>query len=348
MAPALNHYLREAAAHPKWWLLVGLLAAGLAPRIGQAQTGAAQPQAPMASDPTDSDTEKPSQLVDRVLQNWSETAEMRRNLLAESSLSGSVVWLDGDTRSALAFWYPHSATTPTGSILMLHAAGQHPVWPETLKNLVEHLPRHGWSILTIAVPDYHEFPARRPLKIAELTTADQASADPDGTTAPEEMGGEPTPPTSRQAIDQQVFSNMEAGFAFLQEHGITSVALLGEGQGASRVLAYPAGRTNDGVSVAAKILLNLPHRLERPNFVTDISTLLQEIPTLDIYFDDFGLAEQAARTRAAKIRATPNVRCRQTKFSGWAAPMDPARENRLTKTIRGFLKTYQVGDTPVR
>src|SRR5690606_15700787 len=118
-------------------------------------------------------TEQPPQTVERISPGWSDIVKSRKNLLAQSTLSDNSVWLDRDTRTILAFWYPHSGTTAKGSILMVHAAGQHPVWPETLKNIIEHLPPHGWSILTLAVPDYFEPPAPRP-----ATTSEPGATEP--------------------------------------------------------------------------------------------------------------------------------------------------------------------------
>ncbi len=57
-----------------------------------------------------------------------------------------------DSEKFLALYETEFSGQPQGAILLLHAEGQHPNWPQTIEPIRKQLPASGWSTLAVAVP----------------------------------------------------------------------------------------------------------------------------------------------------------------------------------------------------
>lgn len=84
--------------------------------------------------------------------------------------------------------------SPQGAVLILHDNQQHGHWPDIVAPLREYLPQHGWTTLTIELPDT---PAR--LRIARENIADQAqTSDPKTDIKDNKTGQGPDPIATTQ------------------------------------------------------------------------------------------------------------------------------------------------------
>ncbi|MGH1471026.1 MAG: DUF3530 family protein [Cellvibrionaceae bacterium] len=124
-----------------------------------------------ADDPTEKeagDTETtasppstPAPLI-RPLKSKSVRAREVQNRLANSiknktsGLTGedsSSVWLKAADVEFLGIYTPATHAKTFGTVLILHAEGEHPLWPGSILNLQNYLPEKGWATFAIALSD---------------------------------------------------------------------------------------------------------------------------------------------------------------------------------------------------
>ncbi len=283
------------------WLLLALCA------ITSLRTQAQTP-APPAAEPSVEPASPPSNAsLQRTAVNFQTLMQKRQQLLADS-LGAQAVWLD-DTKHMLAFWYPHLAATSRGTLLIAHDTAPSSVWPDLLDNLVHHLPKHGWSLLTVALPET--------FRAASSPTAD-SHVDP----MPE------TPPTTDDLLT--------AATRYLADRGISNIILAGEGRGAADVWTLVLSRKLP-LPVDAIVLINSPSaNLIDP--VVPVSTApVKEIPTLDLYIDDFQRANVNAEARRRNMLQSENTVYQQRRLAAVTFTGDQKAENRVTKFVRGFI-----------
>lgn len=201
-------------------------------------------------------------------------ASEARRLLAEIDGPPSPVWINANGEDVLGFWQEDMSGTPVGAVLMLHAQGQTPRWPETLLNLHQVLPRFGWATLSV------ELPAPAPLAVPARVNGTAADTPPaqsieeDGAAEAEQTGKaeqepeKPEPATdetqlvfqetevnaavaveetaaavSAEDVEQAAMAAIQAAFDYLQQQNQYNIVILGEGLGAARALNFAKSAT---------------------------------------------------------------------------------------------------------
>lgn len=243
---------------------------------------------------------------------------------------------------------------PQGAILMLHAAGQSPRWPDTLLNLHHNLPRFGWATLSIELPAT----VSRALPPRQVDSATTGSVEAEGST--EAAGGEaiderqvvhedtadtatavdeatPPPPTHEQ-VEQQVENAILAAIEFIKQRNIHNIVLYGEGLGAARALAY-AGSTlgaAEDSSLQALVLVDIDKA--EPTTESYAAALASfKRPVLDLTTGVGSAARaQAAHRRQLSLKVRHPVYFTRNLLSP-PMPATNGRENTLSKAVRGFI-----------
>lgn len=195
---------------------------------------------------------------------------------------------------------------PRGAVIILHASGQHPSWPFTVAALIDDLPLHGWSTLSI------ELPAPAQDRATQSTTATAGAAAVPAAGTPTNKAAPPTPtpaPATANAvasgIEPRAQARITAAVKYFVDQKQKNVVLLGFGSGATRaaeavrqMVADPALKKTDPITTL--VLIAPANRLN--GIEDDLPKILPstELPTLDIILssDPQALADAEARRRA--------------------------------------------------
>ncbi|WP_299979563.1 DUF3530 family protein [uncultured Pseudoteredinibacter sp.] len=294
--------------------------------------------------------------------------------LAQASDPDTVLWLGEGADSFLAIYQAAWQPVPNGAAIILHADGQHALWPETSKVLSENLAKHGWTSLSISLPEAlaASIPQRQytainnaeegdktPTEVADTTAANEAQATPENTTANAEatMAEEstlPTPESVNMSIDPetQAFERLMESYEYLRQQGLLNIAIICEGSAAVRAVkmisAIPLPAPSNPQArvanpVAALVSINAIHNLPRDaDFKLPTALAELNISVLDIYFDDSEHSKRDAEKRKAEAARAGLAVYRQQRL-----PLNSSKlaqgENPLSKRVRGFLNRYVRG-----
>lgn len=294
--------------------------------------------------------------------------------LAQESDPDTVLWLGEGMDSFLAIYQAAWQPVPNGAAIILHADGRHAQWPETTKVLSENLAKHGWTSLSISLPEalaasvpQRQYTAinnaeeadKTPTEMTDTAAPNEAQATPENITAKAEatMAEESTLPTAESvnmsiAPEAQAFERLMESYEYLRQQGLLNIAIICEGSAAVRAIKMisaiplpPPSNPQARVAnpVAALVSINAKHSLPRD---TDfkLPTALAElnISVLDIYFDDSEHSKQNAEKRKAEAARAGLAVYRQQRL-----PLNSSKlaqgENPLSKRVRGFLNRYARG-----
>lgn len=225
--------------------------------------------------------------------------------------------LQAGTDSFQARFIADLSGLPRGAVLVLHNSGQHPSWPFTVAALLDDLPLHGWSVLSIELPAPAQDPDPAPAGSVPAPAA-APGAPPPATPAATNPAAAGTPttatatpanaalnPASAAAIEARALARIAAALKYLADRRERNVVLLGFGSGATRtaetvrrMVADPAILKPDPVTTLVLIApQNKINGLEQ-----DLPKMLPatELPTLDIILssDPQALADAELRRRA--------------------------------------------------
>lgn len=224
-------------------------------------------------------------------------------LLAKAQKPETVLWLETQNEEFLALHQPALKAKPKGAILMLHAAGQHPDWPGTLRYLRTHLPKLGWHSLSISLPD----PAKpKPVSSDSNASTEQGDLDEtdeifdpntdsvsDGNIIPETESAMANDDPEAKAVERIV-----AAVAHLRSENIQPIVLYGQGIGALRASKYWV-ETGDN-SVAGIISVDGQNSVHGDGFLLTDSFTNPRMPFLDIIQNRRLEIELDAKQRAEK------------------------------------------------
>ncbi len=282
----------------------------------------AQPADTGADDPAASPPST-SAASDRIVFNFQTLVQKRQQLLADS-LGAYAIWLD-DSHHMLAFWYPQLTAAPRGTMLIAHDTRQHSAWPDLLDNLVHHLPKHGWNLLTVPVPEqFHITPPRQ-----AISAADPTSGEPDALPAPGPASSNPHPAATADEL-------LNAAIRHLAGREVTHFVLGGVGRGAADVWKFSQS-AQFPFPLAAIVLINSPDSRLVDAVVPANIPPVKEIPTLDIYIDDFQKANADAEERRRSMVQVGNATFQQRRLAAAAFTGDPKNESRITRFVRSFV-----------
>ena len=198
-----------------------------------------------------------------------DTASKPEEQMAAAIKVGQAQWLETGSDRFLGIYTKATSGTPEGGAIILPSLGINPDWPDVIAPLREGLPNYSWSTLSIQLPT----PTRGSDGLWQL---------------------EPYFTASRVRI--------QAAIAFLEQQGITNIALVGHGLGAVTAVVSLSGTDPLKVSALAAISLGVPP-LSAPS--TYKPALLENIriPILDIYGSrDLDEVTQSAAARLVAAR----------------------------------------------
>jgi hypothetical protein len=241
----------------------------------------------------------------------------RNTTLQDRIPPAQLLTLQAGTDSFQARFIADLSGLPRGAVLVLHNSGQHPSWPFTVAALVDDLPLHGWSVLSIELPAPAQDPDPAPAGSAPAPAA-APGAPPPTTPAATNTAAAGTPttatatpanaalnPGSAAGIEARALARIAAALKYLADRRERNVVLLGFGSGATRtaetvrrMVADPAILKTDPITTLVLIApQNKINGLER-----DLPKMLPatELPTLDIIMnsDPQALADAELRRRA--------------------------------------------------
>jgi hypothetical protein len=225
--------------------------------------------------------------------------------------------LQAGTDSFQARFIADLSGLPRGAVLVLHNSGQHPSWPFTVAALLDDLPLHGWSVLSIELPAPAQDPDPAPSGTVPAPAA-APGAPPAATPAATNTAAAGTPttatatpanaaqnPASGAAIEARALARVAAALKYLADRREQNVVLLGFGTGATRAAETVRRMVTDPAilkpdPVTTLVLVGPQNKLN--GLEQDLPKMLPatELPALDIILssDPQALADAELRRRA--------------------------------------------------
>ncbi len=368
--------------------LILILCLGLAtnPAWSQDTTSTETPQEEDTSSTEEASAEpeekkKPVRLSGKIPRQRNPSDEQgSMKLLADYLPKDAPIWLETDDGPFLALWQEDRSGFPKGALLIIHAEGEHPAWPNTTKPLHDTLPDYGWATLAVSLPppDKPEQPKRTlPVKVKRMVVnkeegANEESSDdsePQEAAAEEPTTTESEPTTTASALPMQqdkqdsmraskmsaediTEKRLESALRFLHDQGQFNLIILGNGSGAIRAHDFvekitpkidnPRLKAKVERPVRAMILVNGRNQL--PSMADNYEGWFSdpEIPILDIFVPTgYRNKEDAAYRKILAKRKKVTV-YKQVRLTSFNAGKS-WKENVLSRRVRSFLDTNAVG-----
>jgi dienelactone hydrolase len=214
----------------------------------------------------------------------------------------SVLWLDAQGEEFLGLYNPALRGKASGSVLLLHAEGQHPDWPGSLAFLRKRLAELGWNTLAIALPDPSPIPIQTAVAdntpATEVLDETEEVFDPitgtvsDGTVIPEPKQSK----RSEAESEARAVERIVAAIDQLKSQGDNNVVLYGQGLGALRAGRYWQ-ETGDN-AVKALIFVDGQNAIADSEFQLTTALTNPLLPLLDIVHSRSIKVELDAKQRA--------------------------------------------------
>ena len=301
--------------------------------------------------------------VDRPLKSQQEREALRINAVAQSlenntsgvtSSGTSAIWLKADNQDFLGIYTPAAKAKTLGTVLILHAEGEHPLWPGAIVNLQNYLPEKGWATFSIALPD-QTYPDPPPLptkeELAEHTsTATKGAAKAtveNNSTAKDANNNQPekkyNPHSGQLDIESQAQNRIIAAIRHINDSEKNGIVLYGQGLGGLRAGAYLTTLNQSGANsveaLKALIIIDSPNEISligkdgtqaETKKIYDSFTR-QDFPILDIVTSSSSENTQQVKRREneAKIKGLKKYR---------QHPVTSSDGKTFLTSIYGFLK----------
>ncbi len=196
----------------------------------------------------------------------------KMKMLEQNLKFQKVEWLQSEKEPFLAIWQEDRSGEAKGAILIIHAEGEHPSWPQTTKPLHDSLPDYGWATMAVNLPDPltpYTPPRTLTPKVFQQAITPEASdtESEDQTTEPEEKNNDEKSETTEannsqsnisanlpkeeiekanreakdngeekyQIIENESEQRLVAAMKFLHDKGQFNIVIMGSGVGAIRV-----------------------------------------------------------------------------------------------------------------
>ncbi|MGH1439197.1 MAG: DUF3530 family protein [Cellvibrionaceae bacterium] len=301
-------------------------------------------------------------------------------LLGEYLSEDSLIWLNTEFGRFLSVWQKDRSGDPKGALLIIHAEGEHPAWPNTTKPLHDTLPDAGWATLAISfpAPDERKVPQRTfPTKAKRIIQSeeDESNEESEGgensdeqaktaaiaedepaekkevalpAPAPAIQADEPEKPSAELVTEKR----LEAALQFLHDQGQFNLIVLGSGSGAIRAHDFidkitpkidnPKLKAKLERPIRAMVIVNARNRLPIMEEAYQNWFSDPEIPVLDIFVQDNYRNKVEAKKRKVLARQKKVVTYKQVRLNS-INPEKSWNENSLSRRIRSFLDTNAVG-----
>jgi hypothetical protein len=296
------------------------------------------------------------------------------DLLASKFSSKSGQWIEGNP-PFFAIWQSDRSGDAKGALLILHAEGEHPSWPQTTGPLHNSLPDYGWATLAVSLPNppKKKIPERTlPVKVhpSTITTEEPSDQEENSETAEKTAKAEePTPPVAEPKTEpkpepqkkpktkedeSQKFANYDkameerltAALQFLHDKGQFNIAILGSGDNAiyaerfmqSIIPEITDKKLKDRFEkpVRALLIYNGSEKLSHEKEAYTEWFKDPEIPVFDIFSAHREQYVKAARQRQI-LAKRKKVETYSTLRIAEISYETSWRENRLSRRIRSFL-----------
>lgn len=268
--------------------------------------------------------------------------------------------LQAGTDSFQARFIADLSGLPRGAVLVLHNSGQHPSWPFTVAALVDDLPLHGWSVLSIELPAPAQDPDPAPAGSVPAPAAAPGSPPPAtpaaGNTA---TAGTPTTatatpanaalnPASAAGIEARALARIASALKYLADRREQNVVLLGFGSGATRtaetvrrMVADPAILKTDPITTL--VLIAPQNRIN--GLEQDLPKMLPatELPTLDVILNSDPQALADAELRRRAVLHQRNRIYRRLELPPIAAA-ESAQQSLMVRRVRAWLQRDPAAD----
>lgn len=284
-----------------------------------------------------------------------------------------LVWLKANNNKFIGLWKPDTSSASFGAVIILHAPGDTPNTPHTVKALRKNLSFHGWSTLAIAMPDIESLDIPKRVKRTPLPVKDEKK---DGETDPS------TPAMSQEEIDAAIENTPEeippkntnkgrsnpddlseqrinAAMQFLHDKGQYNIALVAFGANAVRAAKFVSGlkptKANTASrkskfnmrSVRAFIMIDANNHLRQDKKAEEFLPITSyfkdpSLPIMDIYYGNaWGMEE--VKLRKSEARSKKYETYLQVKLMPPSTSDETTFENPLTRRVRGFLDSHARG-----
>jgi hypothetical protein len=262
----------------------------------------------------------------------------------------TIEWLQDDgARPFLALWHPDRTGDAKGVLLIIHAEGEHPTWPQTTKPLHDSLPDYGWGTMGIQLPEPVPLAIAKRTIAAKSATTETAPATQKTTEEDNAVTGKPLTNPQVEDISHQ---RLAAALAFLHTKGQYNIVIMGSGIGAIRTHRFihkiaptasdPEPRWGLEHPIRSSIIFNARNKLPNESTVYKDWFAIPSIPVLDIYTDHDVRNEKDARKRKMLSKQAKEITYRQIKIAEIAYETS-WQENQLSRRIRSFLNTNYQG-----
>jgi hypothetical protein len=273
-----------------------------------------------------------------------------------------VVFLPGTNQDYYGLFLKESSGNPQGGALILHDNQQHGHWPDIIAPLREYLPQHGWTTLTIELPDeparqriVRPKPTNQPSSLnSEEKNESIASIDPItlnkesdtlltteaidnakiNVQAPSEE------PITLVPIEQYKKKNQQrisAAMEYLRNKGQLNLVIIGYGIGAAWAIDYLAQQNKKGLT-----LVTINARPSQHNDTQMHQQLVKfQIPFLDLIQTKKTYVLKNGKARRAIMQRNQNEGYQQIITSNISSYRN--NENPTNRRIRGWLKTNAGG-----
>jgi hypothetical protein len=306
----------------------------------------------------------------------------KMTLLVAQLPDGQVHWLNDGSSEFLAIWQEDRSGDAQGALLILHAEGEHPSWPQTTQPLHDSLPEYGWATMAIQLPN--PAPKNRPARSLaaktippkpnldisneELESSDNESGSKETKKeADTETNNQPlievpkkqpkdvdnkTPPLSAEKIEAIADKRLTAAIKFLHDKGQFNIVLMGNGTGAIRghelmksitpIIDDKRLKKKLEKPIRGSIIFNARNKLPTEKETYTDWFFDPEVPVLDIY-----IAHDIRNERDAKVRKTLSKRKKATSYKQIKITEmsyeKSWQENQLSRRVRSFLDAYIQG-----
>ncbi len=226
-------------------------------------------------------------------------------LLEKELTDKGLVWLEAEGQKFIGLWEEERSGSAVGALLILHAAGQTPDWPDTIHPLRSSVIQHGWATLSIELP----------LANSELDTP------------------------------QHINARVQSALTFLEGKGQLNLAFVAFGESAEAAYTWVANAIENNPpaddatgpivagSFRALIIVSARAIVLKPTMT---------LPTLDVYFDEHYLDIKEVKERRTLARKYRLPFYHQVKLLS-PYMTETGEENALVRRIRGFLNKYAKG-----
>lgn len=257
---------------------------------------------------------------------------------------GEQQMLQAGSERFLALWKPANAGEATGVVILIPGSGETADWPQAIGPLRNKLPDHGWSSLSLTLPDRQPVPVDTPPTApatdavpadAPADAADPAPADAAGEAAADATDIAADPPATPAVVDpaERMFARIDAGIALAREQKAKAIVLLGHGEGAYWAARYLAEKKPPQVMHLLAVAAQLPAGLKPP--------LEELLPNVELITGDFYYKDQSGDRSAATRRLQASKRLSHKAYTQIGLKAMPgnveAEQEQLYRRIRGWL-----------